>query len=124
MDTLYTSAEPNELSQPQLTNHRYFEENVCQGMPTACQWLLLQSQGQFTSWSGCGLAQQLTVPTATTQIRPSIIAIYRNSSHPHHHTTGCIPQHQITSHLYHIELCPSKLHLPFHWMETEWIQDS
>ncbi len=24
-----------EPSQPQLTNHRYFEENVCEGMPTA-----------------------------------------------------------------------------------------
>ncbi len=31
-DTLYTSAEP---PQPQLKNHRYFEENVCEGMPTA-----------------------------------------------------------------------------------------
>ncbi len=35
MDTLYTSAEPKEPPQPQLTNHRYFEENVCEGMPTA-----------------------------------------------------------------------------------------
>ncbi len=34
-DTLYTSAEPKEPPQPQLTNHRYFEENVCEGMPTA-----------------------------------------------------------------------------------------
>ncbi len=32
-DTLYTSAEPKELPQPQMTNHRYFEENVCDGMP-------------------------------------------------------------------------------------------
>ncbi len=31
-DMLYTSAEP---PQPQLTNHRYFEENVCERMPTA-----------------------------------------------------------------------------------------
>ncbi len=35
MDTMYTSAEPKEPPQPQLTNHRYFEENVCEGMPTA-----------------------------------------------------------------------------------------
>ncbi len=28
-------AEPKEPPQPQLTNHRYFEENVCEGMPTA-----------------------------------------------------------------------------------------
>ncbi len=34
-DMLYTSAEPKEPPQPQLTNHRYFEENVCEGMPTA-----------------------------------------------------------------------------------------
>ncbi len=34
-DTLYTSAEPKEPPQPQLTNHRYFEENVCEGMATA-----------------------------------------------------------------------------------------
>ncbi len=34
-DTLYTSDEPKELPQPQLTNHGYFEENVCEGMPTA-----------------------------------------------------------------------------------------
>ncbi len=33
--TLYTSAEPKEPPQPQLTNHRYFEENVCEGIPTA-----------------------------------------------------------------------------------------
>ncbi len=33
--TLYTSAEPKEPPQPQMTNHRYFEENVCEGMPTA-----------------------------------------------------------------------------------------
>ncbi len=35
MDTLYTSAEPKEPPQPQMINHRYFEENVCEGMPTA-----------------------------------------------------------------------------------------
>ncbi len=34
-DTLHTPAEPKEPPQPQLTNHRYFEENVCEGMPTA-----------------------------------------------------------------------------------------
>ncbi len=34
-DTLDTSAEPKELPRPQATNHRYFEENVCTGMPTA-----------------------------------------------------------------------------------------
>ncbi len=34
-DTLYTSAELKESPQPQLTNHRYFEENMCEGMPTA-----------------------------------------------------------------------------------------
>ncbi len=34
-DTLYTSAEPKEPLQLQMTNHRYFEENVCEGMPTA-----------------------------------------------------------------------------------------
>ncbi len=34
-DTLYTSKEAKEPPQPQLTNHRYFEENVCKGMPTA-----------------------------------------------------------------------------------------
>ncbi len=34
-DTLYTSAKPKEPPQPQLTNHMYFEENVCKGMPTA-----------------------------------------------------------------------------------------
>ncbi len=33
MDTLYTSAEPKEPPQPQLTNHRYFKENVCEGIP-------------------------------------------------------------------------------------------
>ncbi|KAL0147779.1 hypothetical protein M9458_056922, partial [Cirrhinus mrigala] len=32
-DTLYTSEGPKE-SQPQLTNHRYFDENACEGMPT------------------------------------------------------------------------------------------
>ncbi len=47
------------------------------------------------------------MPTPTTQIRPSIIVICRNSSHPHHRTTGCIPQHQITPHLYQFELCRS-----------------
>ncbi len=98
-------------------------ECVWRNAHSICRWLLLQSQGQFTSWSGCGLAQQRPVPTATTQIRPSIIAICRNSSHPHHPTTGCIPQHQRTLHLYRLEICPSKLHLPFNWMEKEWIQD-
>ncbi len=34
-DMLHTPVEPKELPQPQLTNHRYFEENVCEGMPTA-----------------------------------------------------------------------------------------
>ncbi len=34
-DTLDTSAEPKEQPRPQVTNHRYFEENVCKGMPTA-----------------------------------------------------------------------------------------
>ncbi len=34
-DTLDTSAAPKELPRPQATNHRYFEENVCTGMPTA-----------------------------------------------------------------------------------------
>ncbi len=34
-DTLHTPAEPKEPPQPQLTNHRYFEENVCEGIPTA-----------------------------------------------------------------------------------------
>ncbi len=32
---MYTSAELKETPQAQLTNHRYFEENVCEGMPTA-----------------------------------------------------------------------------------------
>ncbi len=124
-DTLYPSAEPKEPPQPQLTNHRYFEENVCEGMPTSyvdgCSY---NHQGQFKSWGRCGLAQQRPLPTATIQIRPSLIAICRNSSHPHRPTTGCIPQHQKTPHLYRLELCPSKLHLPFSRMETEWIQDS
>ncbi len=31
-DTLHAPTEP---PQPQLTNHRYFEENVCEGIPTA-----------------------------------------------------------------------------------------
>ncbi len=35
MDTLYTSEEPKDPPQPQLTHHRYLEENVCEGMPTA-----------------------------------------------------------------------------------------
>ncbi len=34
IDMLYTSAEPKEPPQPQMSNHRYFEENVCEGMPT------------------------------------------------------------------------------------------
>ncbi len=34
-DTLDTSAKPKEPPRPQATNHRYFEENVCKGMPTA-----------------------------------------------------------------------------------------
>ncbi len=34
-DILYTSAEPKKMPQPQLTNHRYFEENVRERMPTA-----------------------------------------------------------------------------------------
>ncbi len=34
-DTLYTSAELKEPPQPQITNHRHFEENVSEGMPTA-----------------------------------------------------------------------------------------
>ncbi len=34
-DTLHTPAESKEPPTPQLTNHRYFEENVCEGMPTA-----------------------------------------------------------------------------------------
>ncbi|XP_016097109.1 A disintegrin and metalloproteinase with thrombospondin motifs 3-like [Sinocyclocheilus grahami] len=33
--TLHTAAEPKEPLPPQLTNHRYFEENVCEGMTTA-----------------------------------------------------------------------------------------
>ncbi len=49
---------------------------------------------------------------------------YLNSSHPHHTSDGGIPQHQRTPHLYRFELRPSKLHMPFSWMETEWIQDS
>ncbi len=32
---LYTSVEPKESPQLQLANHRYFEEYVCEGMPTA-----------------------------------------------------------------------------------------
>ncbi|RXN20362.1 ribonuclease H-like protein [Labeo rohita] len=34
-DTLYTSEEPKESPQLQLTNHRYFDSNACEGMPTA-----------------------------------------------------------------------------------------
>ncbi|XP_067224466.1 protein NYNRIN-like [Chanodichthys erythropterus] len=34
-DTLNTSAEAKEPAPPQLINYRYFEENVCEGMPTA-----------------------------------------------------------------------------------------
>ncbi len=34
-DMLYTPKEPKEPPQPQLTNHSYFEENLCEGMPTA-----------------------------------------------------------------------------------------
>ncbi|KAL1246759.1 hypothetical protein QQF64_034307 [Cirrhinus molitorella] len=34
-DTVYTAEEPKQVSPPQLTNHRYFDENVCEGMPTA-----------------------------------------------------------------------------------------
>ncbi len=34
-DTLHTPSEPKKPPQPQLTNHRYFKENVCEGMPTA-----------------------------------------------------------------------------------------
>ncbi len=75
-DTLHTPAEPKEPPQPRLTNHRYFEENVCEGMPTAyvdgCSY---NHKGQFTSWSGSGLAQQRPLPTAAIQLRPSLIAI-------------------------------------------------
>ncbi len=35
MDTLHTPLEPKDPPQPQLKNHRYFEDNVCEGMPTA-----------------------------------------------------------------------------------------
>ncbi len=34
-DMLYTSEEPKEPPQPQLTNHRYFKDNVCKGRPAA-----------------------------------------------------------------------------------------
>ncbi|KAL1277259.1 hypothetical protein QQF64_023932 [Cirrhinus molitorella] len=34
-DTVYVAEEPKQVSPPQLTNHRYFDENVCEGMPTA-----------------------------------------------------------------------------------------
>ncbi len=63
-------------------------------------------------------------PCPPQQLSNSIIAVWRNSSHPHHPTTGCIQQHQRTPHLYRFELCPSKLHMPFNWVETELIQDS
>ncbi len=36
-------------------------------------------------------------PLQQLKIRPSIITICRNSCHPHHPTTGCIPQHQRTA---------------------------
>ncbi len=124
-DTLDTSAEPKELPRPQATNHRYFEENVCTGMPTAyvdgCSY---NREGKLQAVSGFGLAQQWPVPTAATQTWPTIITICRNSSHPHHTTIGCNPQNQRTPHLYRFELCPSKFHMPSNWMEEEWIQDS
>ncbi|KAL1274380.1 hypothetical protein QQF64_027194 [Cirrhinus molitorella] len=34
-DTEYTAEEPKQVSPPQLTNHRYFDKNVCERMPTA-----------------------------------------------------------------------------------------
>ncbi len=86
-------------------------ECVWRNAHSVCRWLLLQSQGQFTCWSGSGLAQQRPLSTLTIQLRPSIIAICRNSSHPHHPTTGFIPQHQRTPYLYRFDLCPSKLHI-------------
>ncbi len=113
-DTLYTSAELKEPPQPQLTNHRYFEENVCEGMPTAyvdgCSY---NRKGILQAGAGVVWLNNDPCPPQQLKIRPSIIAICRNSSHPHHPTTGCIPQHQRTPHLYRLELCPSKLQLPF-----------
>ncbi len=35
LSRLVTSQSPKEPAQPQMINHRYFEENVCEGMPTA-----------------------------------------------------------------------------------------
>ncbi len=35
MYTHMTSEEPKKPPQPQLKNHKYSEENVCEGMPTA-----------------------------------------------------------------------------------------
>ncbi len=122
---LHISAEPKELPQPQMTNHRYFEKNMREGIPTAyvngCSY---NHKGNLQAGAGVVWLNNDLCPPHTAQIRPSIIAICRNSSHPHHPTTGCIPQHQRTPHLSRFELCPSKLHMPFNWMETEWIQDS
>ncbi len=51
-DTLHTPAEPKEPPQPQLTNHRYFEENVCEGMPTAAPTTTRATYKLEREWSG------------------------------------------------------------------------
>ncbi len=116
-DTLYTSAEPKDLPQPQLTNHWYFEENVCKGMPTAyvngcsynCKGNL--KAGADVVWLNNDLRppQQLKLcPQSSqyTEIAAILITLQLAASHNR------------------LELCPYKLHLPFNWMEIEWIQDS
>ncbi len=119
-DTLYTSAEPKEPPQPQLTNHGYFEENVCEGMPTAyvngCSYNHKGNlkAGAVVVWlnNDPGPPQQLKLGPQSSQnaeIAAILITLQLAASHK-------IKERGVVE-LYQLELCPSKLHLPFNWME-------
>ncbi len=124
-DTLHIPAEPKEPLQSQLTNHGYFEENVCEGMPTAyvdgCSY---DHKGNLQVGAGVVWLNNDPCPSWEFNLENSLIAICWNSRRPHHTTNGCIPQHQRTPYLYRFVLRPPKLHMPFSFVETEWIQDS
>ncbi len=123
-DTLHTPAEPKEPPQPQPTNHRYFEENVCEGMPTAyvdgCSY---NHKGNLQAGAGVVWLNNNPCPPQQFNLGPrssqyaEIAAILI--------TLQMAASHNIKEpHLYRFELRPSKFHMPFSWMETERIQDS
>ncbi len=114
-DMLYTSEEPKEPPQPQLTNHRYFKDNVCKGRPAAyvdgCSY---NHKGNLKAGAGvvrlnndpCPPHQINLGPHSSQYAEIAVILI----------TLQLAASHNIkkTPHLYRLELCP-----PEHVSEAE-----